>query len=80
MCVWGAFLLGILFALSFCPTSAALFSGRLLPLAVKMQSGVILPGVFGIATGFPVLGFAFLNDGDKSVKNYYLKLQKRFEK
>ncbi len=58
--VFGAFLLGVLFALSFCPTSAALFFGSLLPLAIKMQSGFVLPGVFGVATGLPVLLFAFL--------------------
>lgn len=60
MGIWGAFLLGIVFALSFCPTSAVLFFGSLLPLSVKMQSAVILPGIFGIATGLPVLLFAFL--------------------
>ena len=58
--VCGAFLLGVVFALSFCPTSAALFFGSLLPLAVRMESGFVLPGVFGIATGLPVLLFAFL--------------------
>lgn len=58
--VCGAFLLGVLFALSFCPTSAALFFGSLLPLAVRLESGFLLPGVFGVATGLPVLFFAFL--------------------
>ncbi len=58
--VGGAFLLGVLFALSFCPTSAALFFGSLLPLAVRLESGFLLPGVFGVATGLPVLLFAFL--------------------
>ena len=58
--VLGAFGLGVIFALSFCPTSAALFFGSLLPLAIKMESGLVLPGVFGIATGLPVLVFAFL--------------------
>lgn len=56
----GAGLLGILFAFSFCPTSAALFFGSLLPLAVKMESGFLLPAVYGIATGLPVLAAAFL--------------------
>lgn len=56
----GAFLLGIVFALSFCPTSAALFFGSLLPLAVKTNSFGVLPGVFGLAGGIPVLIFAFL--------------------
>lgn len=56
----GAALLGFFFALSFCPTSAALFFGSLLPLAVKMESGFLLPTVYGIATGLPVLAAAFL--------------------
>ena len=58
--VWGAGLLGIVFALSFCPISAALFFGSLLPLALKQQSGILLPAVYGIATGLPVLLFAIL--------------------
>ncbi len=58
--ILGAFPLGIVFALSFCPTSAALFFGSLLPLALKMHSPIVLPTLFGIATGVPVLVFAFL--------------------
>jgi len=58
--VWGAGLLGLLFALSFCPTSAALFFGSLLPLALHQGSGLMLPGVYGLATGLPVLLFAVL--------------------
>jgi cytochrome c-type biogenesis protein len=60
MGVWGAIFLGVLFALSFCPTSAALFFGSLLPLAVNHQSGIFLPAVFGLGTGLPVLIFAGL--------------------
>jgi cytochrome c-type biogenesis protein len=60
MGLWGAVFLGVLFALSFCPTSAALFFGSLLPLAVNHQSGILLPAVYGIATGLPVLIFAVL--------------------
>jgi cytochrome c biogenesis protein CcdA len=58
--IGGAGLLGMVFALSFCPTSAALFFGSLLPLAVQQQSGLLLPGVYGLATGLPVLLFALL--------------------
>lgn len=58
--IWGAGLLGIVFSLSFCPTSAALFFGSLIPLAVQHQSGLLLPGVYGIATGLPVLFLAVL--------------------
>jgi cytochrome c biogenesis protein CcdA len=58
--VWGAGLLGFVFALSFCPTSAALFFGSLLPLAVKSGSPVVYPGIYGIGTSLPVLGFALV--------------------
>lgn len=58
--IWGALLLGILFALSFCPVSAALFFGSLIPLSVQWESGVLLPSLYGIGTGLPVLVFAML--------------------
>ena len=58
--VWGAALLGLLFALAFCPTSIALFFGTLIPLSVKWQSGVLLPSLYGLATGVPVVLFAVL--------------------
>lgn len=56
----GATLLGGLFALSFCPSSAAIFFGALLPLATKSDSPMLVPAVYGIATGLPVLLFAIL--------------------
>jgi cytochrome c biogenesis protein CcdA len=56
--LWGAAGLGALFAFSFCPVSAALFFGMLIPLAVKHTSVLALPGVYGIATGIPVAIFA----------------------
>ncbi len=56
----GALPLGILFALAFCPVSAALFFGGLIPLALKAKSGIILPMIYGLGTGLPVLVFAFL--------------------
>jgi threonine/homoserine/homoserine lactone efflux protein len=58
--VWGAAPLGIVFALSFCPVSAALYFGSFLPLAIQHQSAVVLPAVYGVATGLPVLIFAGL--------------------
>lgn len=54
----GAFVLGVVFALSFCPSSAALFFGSLLPLAAKSESTVLVPVTYGFATGVPVLVFA----------------------
>ena len=56
----GSLPLGVLFALSFCPISAALFFGSLIPLCVKHKSGIILPFVYGIGTGLPVLIVAIL--------------------
>lgn len=56
--VFGAFLLGFIFALSFCPVSAALFFGSLIPLALNHEYGLGLPIIYGIGTGLPVLVFA----------------------
>ena len=56
----GAGLLGILFALSFCPVSAALFFGSLLPLSVAKDSPVFYPLLFGFGTGIPVIAFAVM--------------------
>ncbi|OGP55597.1 MAG: cytochrome C biogenesis protein [Deltaproteobacteria bacterium RBG_13_61_14] len=56
--VWGAGLLGIVFALSFCPVSAALFFGSLIPLALKHQSPGLMPALYGLGTGLPVVAFA----------------------
>jgi cytochrome c biogenesis protein CcdA len=57
---WGAGLLGILFALSFCPVSAALFFGTLIPLATDRGSPLLLPLLYGLGTALPVVGFAIL--------------------
>lgn len=66
--VWGSGLLGMLFALSFCPVSAALYFGSLLPLALQHKSSFGLPALYGIGTGLPVLVFAWLlAAGAKSV-------------
>jgi cytochrome c-type biogenesis protein len=58
--IWGAALLGILFALSFCPTSAALFFGSLIPLSIRFESRFFMPATYGIGTGLPVFVFAVL--------------------
>ena len=58
--IWGGLALGIVFALSFCPASAALFFGSLLALAVKHESRVLVPTVYGVGTALPVVVFAIL--------------------
>jgi len=60
MGAWGALLLGIVFALSFCPASAGLFFMGLIPLSVRVHSSVLLPLLFGVATALPVVAFAVL--------------------
>lgn len=58
--ICGAGLLGIVFALSFCPVSAGLFFGSLVPLAATHGSPLLLPTLFGIGTALPVAVFAVL--------------------
>lgn len=57
---FGSFLLGAVFALAFCPFSAVLYFGMLIPLALKAGDGIIIPAVFAIATGLPVIIFSFI--------------------
>ena len=72
---FGSLPLGILFALAFCPVSAALFFGGLIPIAVKAQSGIGLPLIYGIGTGLPVLLFAFLvAAGTGYINNLYHRI------
>lgn len=56
----GAFLLGVIFALSFCPVSAALFFGSLTSLAVENNSMLMIPAMYGVGTGLPVVIFAIV--------------------
>jgi len=58
--VWWALILGVLFALSFCPVSAGLFFGGLIPLSTSSESRFVLPALFGVGTALPVIVFAFL--------------------
>ncbi len=56
---WDVFLLGVIFALAFCPYSGVLYFGMLIPLTIS-TSGLHLPVVFAIATGIPVVLFAWV--------------------
>lgn len=57
---WAAALLGIVFGMSFCPTTAALFFGGLIPLAVEFESRILLPLMYSIGVALPVLSFGVL--------------------
>ena len=56
----GSLLLGVLFALAFCPYSGALFFGAVIPLVLASPEGLLLPPVFALGTGLPVIVFSFL--------------------
>ena len=58
--MWGSGLLGIIFALTFCPLSAALFFGSLIPLAIDGKSALMMPSVYGLGTALPVVAFALV--------------------
>ncbi|TAJ14278.1 sulfite exporter TauE/SafE family protein [Marinilabiliaceae bacterium JC017] len=76
---WDALLLGILFALAFCPYSGVLFFGMLIPMTIESASGLYLPVIFAIATGIPVIIIAWLLAYTVSgVGNFYNRI-KSFE-
>lgn len=73
----GAFLLGFIFALAFCPVSAALFFGSLIPLALNHPLGALLPFIYGIGTGLPVLALAMaIALGVTSLNHWFHKVTK----
>lgn len=73
----GAFLLGLIFALAFCPVSAALFFGSLIPLALNSKGGTLLTFIYGIGTGLPVLLFAIaIALGVTSMSHWFNKITK----
>lgn len=73
----GAFLLGFVFALALCPVSAALFFGSLIPLALNSRISIVLPFVYGLGTGLPVLLFAIaIALGVTSLSHWFHRITK----
>lgn len=73
---WGALLLGILFALAFCPSSAIFYFGMLIPMSATVPAGYLLPVVFAVATALPVLIVAWiLAFSAQQIGNFYGKMQ-----
>lgn len=56
----GAFCIGIIFALAFCPYSGALYFGMLIPMSIASIDGLFLPFIFAIGTSLPVLLFTYI--------------------
>jgi len=71
----GAFLMGFIFALAFCPYTAILFFAVLIPLAMQSTGGITFPAVFALGTGLPVLIFAvLLSFGVAKVSQWFNKV------
>jgi len=74
--LWGSFFLGALFALAFCPYSGALYFGMLIPITLTSKLGILLPLVFAIATGLPVIIIAYIIAFSiSSVGNFYNRIK-----
>ena len=74
---WGALMIGILFALAFCPTSGVFYFGMLIPMSATATAGYLLPVVFAIATALPVLAVAWiLAFSVQQMGSFYGKMQK----
>ena len=57
---WGALMIGVLFALAFCPTSGVFYFGMLIPMSATTSAGYLLPMIFAVATAIPVLAVAWV--------------------
>ena len=73
---WGAAILGFIFALSFCPISAALFFGSLIPLSLQRKSFLLLPSLYGFGTALPVVAVAIiLATGARTIGQWFNRIQ-----
>src|SRR5574344_1972698 len=57
---WGALMIGILFAVAFCPTSGVFYFGMLIPMSATSAAGYLFPVLFAVATALPVLVVAWI--------------------
>lgn len=73
---WGALLIGVLFALAFCPTSGVFYFGMLIPMSATATMGYLLPILFAVATALPVLVVAWiLAFSVQHIGSFYGKMQ-----
>lgn len=72
----GALLLGVLFAMAFCPTSGVFYFGMLIPMSATATMGYLLPLLYAVATSLPVLAVAWvLAFSAGRIGKFYSKLQ-----
>ena len=75
----GSFLLGVIFALAFCPYSGALFFAILIPMTLSASAGLALPIIFSVGTGLPVIFFAFVIAFSMEKLGSYFKTVQKIE-
>ncbi len=78
--LFGAFLLGALFALAFCPYSGALYFAMLIPMTLSSEAGLALPVLFSLGTGLPVVLFSFVIAFSIEKLGRYFKAVTKIEK
>ena len=72
----GALLLGMLFAMAFCPTSGLFYFGMLIPMSASASGGYVLPVIYALATGLPVVGVAWMIAYSvANIAGFYKKMQ-----
>ena len=73
---WGSLLLGVLFAMAFCPTSGLFYFGMLIPMSASATGGYALPAVYALATGLPVVIVAWIIAYSiGNIAGFYKKMQ-----
>ena len=73
---WGSVMLGILFAMAFCPTSGLFYFGMLIPMSASASGGYALPAVYALATGLPVVTVALtIAYSMSNIAGFYQKMQ-----
>ena len=73
---WGSVLLGIMFAMAFCPTSGLFYFGMLIPMSASAAGGYAMPAVYALATGLPVMAVAWIIAYSMSnIAGFYQKMQ-----
>lgn len=74
---FGAFAIGVMFAMAFCPISGVLYFGMLIPISAATPHGYLLPALFAVATSLPVVAAAWiLAFGVERIAGFYGKMQK----
>jgi cytochrome c biogenesis protein CcdA len=76
----GSFLLGVLFAMAFCPYSGAMYFGMLVPMTIKSDMGITLPLFFAIGAGSLVLFFTLVIAFSMEKLGVYFKRITQIEK